>query len=680
MPNSINYQKLANVIRILTIDAIDNAKSGHPGMPLGMADISSVLWLKFLSYNPCNPKWINRDRFIISNGHGSMLLYALLHLTGYNLTINDIKSFRQLHSKTPGHPEYGHTDGVETTTGPLGQGLANAVGMALAEKLLAYEFNQKDYQIINHYTYVFVGDGCLMEGISHEVCSLAGTLQLNKLIVIYDANHISIDGNINNWYTENVKARFEAYNWYVIDNIDGHDINAINHAFSCAKEQSQINSKPILIIFKTIIGYGSPNKANTEGIHGSPVGNLENNLIRKQLNWQHGAFIIPDDIYHEFNQQQRGQELESSWQDLFNQYQIHNPELAKELIRRINHQAITNWQQIIQDGINGIKYDAASIATRKSSQLAINYYAQYLPEILGGSADLTHSNLTKWNNAKQLSINNNFIGNYISYGVREFGMVAISNGVYLYGGFRTFVGTFLMFSEYAKNAMRMASLMQIAPIFIYTHDSIGLGEDGPTHQPIEQLNSLRLTPNMNVWRPCDTVETYVALGHALTMRHTPSAIVLSRQDVMQISRTDDMVSDINKGAYILLQQHNDDNNHNIEILIIATGSEMSLALDVYNILLKDYHYSIQLVSMPSTSVFDLQTNEYKNSIIPKQIPYKIVIEAGSTALWHKYIGNDGLIIGIDSFGESANINDLLQHFGFTTEQIISKILLFIMNK
>ncbi len=659
---SINHDLFANSIRILSADGVEKAKSGHPGMPMGMAEIGATLWLDHLNHNPNNPNWVNRDRFILSNGHGSMLIYSLLHLTGYNLTIDDLKSFRQLNSKTPGHPEYGYTDGVETTTGPLGQGLANAVGMALSEKLLASEFNQENLKIVDHYTYVFLGDGCLMEGISHEACSLAGTLKLGKLIAFYDDNGISIDGEVHAWFNEDVTKRFIAYNWDVVS-IDGHDVNAINQAIIEAKKET---NKPSLIICKTQIGKGSPNKVGKEECHGSPLGCSEIELVRKELNWPHTEFVVPNEVYQVSDCKEKGAKLEASWNQLFAEYQAKYPKLASEFQRRNSHQLPDNWSQIINQGIEKAVNKAETIATRKASQNAIEFYAEFLPELFGGSADLTGSNLTKWSKAQNLRPENNFSGNYLSYGVREFGMSAMLNGIYLHGGFRPFGGTFLMFSEYARNSLRMASLMKIAPIFVYTHDSIGVGEDGPTHQPVEQTATLRLIPNMHVWRPCDTVETMVAWGSALSQTTTPSCLIFSRQNLKFIERDQATIKNIGKGGYILKQ-----NSDNPEITIIATGSEVELAVDVYNDLINSGK-SVKLVSMPSTSLFDRQPKTYQNEVLGKS-KYKIAIEAGVSDTWYKYVGLDGLIIGLDSFGESAKAQDLFNHFGFTVDKILNKI-------
>jgi transketolase len=655
--------RISDAIRILSADAVEKAKSGHPGMPMGMAEIGSVLWLKHLRHNPNNPHFTNRDRFILSNGHGSMLLYTLLHLTGYNLTIDDLKSFRQLGSKTPGHPEYGYTEGVETTTGPLGQGLANGVGMAIAEKMLAREFNKPGLEIVDHHTYVFVGDGCLMEGISHEVCSLAGTMGLGKLIVLYDDNGISIDGEVEGWFSENVAKRFEAYNWQVIGPIDGHDRAQIDQAITKAKAE---HTRPSIIICKTQIGKGSPNKVGLEESHGSPLGEAEIELVRKELNWEHETFHVPEKIYEEADCKKSGKELEDKWNDLFRSYKDKHPDLADEFLRRIQHKLPQNFEQIIEDGIKLVNEKKETIATRKASQNAIEFFAKHMPELCGGSADLTGSNLTRWSVAKTSNKENDFTGNYISYGVREFGMSAILNGLYLHGGLKPFGGTFLMFSEYARNSLRMASLMKIAPIFVYTHDSIGLGEDGPTHQAVEQTATLRLIPNMNVWRPCDTVETVSAWGSALSQDKTPSSLIFSRQNLKFIERDDETISAIAKGGYILRS-----NSKKPEIVIIATGSEVELALGAFESLMA-MGKQVQLVSMPSTSVFDKQETTYKQQVIPNSAKI-IAIEAGVTDVWYKYVGTNGLVIGLDRFGESAPAKDLFSHFGFTHAKILERI-------
>ncbi len=659
----IDYTLLANSLRMLSVDSVERAKSGHPGMPMGMAEIGVVLWRKHLTHNPNNPNWVNRDRFILSNGHGSMLIYSLLHLTGYNLTIEDLKNFRQLKSKTPGHPEFGYTDGVETTTGPLGQGLANAVGMALAEKILADQFNKPNFNIVDHYTYVFVGDGCLMEGISHEVCSLAGTLKLNKLIVLYDDNGISIDGEVEGWFNENVAKRFESYDWQVIANVDGHNILQIDNAINRAKQEME---RPTIIICKTNIGKGSPNKAGKEESHGSPLGTNEVELVRKELNWTYPPFVVPDKVYEEMNCKKTGQEKEDEWNELFKKYQSEYFDFAQEFTRRKNRVLPDNWQEIVDNGIIKTLEKKESIATRKASQNALEYYARYLPELVGGSADLTGSNLTKWSFAITADKDNDFIGNYYSFGVREFGMSAMLNGMYLYGGIKPFAGTFLTFSDYARNALRLAALMKIAPIFVYTHDSIGLGEDGPTHQPVEHFAALRLIPNMHVWRPCDTVETMIAWSSALSQLNSPSSLIFSRQNLQYIERDSSQIIDIFKGGYILRN-----NADVVDILIIATGSEVELALEVYQQLVANGK-KVQLISMPSTSIFDKQELSYKKKVLPNAT-YKIAIEMGVSDFWFKYVGLDGLIIGLDKFGESAKAQDLFEYFGFTVEKVLKRI-------
>jgi transketolase len=655
---------MANAIRMLAVDSIEKSKSGHPGAPMGMAEMGAVLWRGHMRHNPLNPNWLNRDRFILSNGHASMLQYSLLHLTGYDLSINDLQNFRQFHSKTPGHPEYGYTQGVETTTGPLGQGISNAVGMALAEKLLAHEFNRDNLAIVDHYTYAFAGDGCLMEGISHEVCSLAGTWGLGKLIVFYDDNGISIDGEVEEWFNEDIKARFSSYNWQVIDAIDGHNIEQLNDAITQAKANL---TQPSLIICRTIIGKGSPNKAGKEECHGAPLGSNETELVRASLNWNYAPFEIPQPIYNDFSCHKTGQEYEANWQQIFDNYQAQYPELASEFLRRSQHQLPQNWNNIVSDAIKLANQQQATIATRKASQNAIEYYAQFLPEFLGGSADLTGSNLTKWSKATSLAEHNHFTGNYVSYGVREFGMSAIMNGSYLHGGLRPFGGTFLMFSEYARNALRMASLMKIAPIFVYTHDSIGLGEDGPTHQPVEQLASLRVIPNMNVWRPCDSVETMVAWGSAIEHTTTPSCLVFSRQNLQFMPRNEEQLALIKTGGYILV-----DGGTDPDYCLIATGSEVELAVQVAQYLSQHQAKTVRVVSMPSTNVFDRQSQEYKASVLggSKQL---VAIEAGVSDSWYKYVGLDGIIIGMDSFGESAPANKLFAHFGFTVEGVLAKL-------
>lgn len=654
---------LANAIRMLAAEGVEKAKSGHPGAPMGMAELGVALWRDEMRHNPINPSWFNRDRFVLSNGHASMFQYALLHLTGYNLSIEELKNFRQLDSKTPGHPEYGYAPGVETTTGPLGQGIANAVGMALAEKLMAKEFNRDGYAIVDHYTYAIVGDGCLMEGISHEVCSLAGTLGLGKLIVFYDDNNISIDGEVHNWYSENVAKRFEAYNWHVVETIDGHDVDAIKNAIHQAKS---IHNRPSIIICKTTIGKGSPNKAGKEECHGAPLGASELELVKKELGWTYAPFEIPREVYAEFDCKSKGMNAENSWNQLFTEYQSRHPQLAAEFVRRMEHKLPEDWSGIVKVAIKAANDKQETIASRKASQNAIEFYAEHLPEFFGGSADLTGSNLTRWTKATTLDENNSHTGNYISYGVREFGMAAIMNGVFLHGGYRVFGGTFLMFSEYARNALRMASLMKIAPIFVFTHDSIGLGEDGPTHQPVEQIATLRLIPNMIVWRPCDTVETMVAWADAIGRNKSPSSLIFSRQNLKFIERSQTQIDNIAKGGYILL-----DGGKTPDYSIIATGSEVELALNVAA-KLSEENLKVRVVSMPSTSVFDQQDQSYRDEVLggAKKM---VAIEAGVSDVWYKYVGRDGVVVGLDTFGESAPAAKLFDHFGFTVDKIIARL-------
>ncbi|CAL4319075.1 transketolase [Buchnera aphidicola] len=659
-------RELANAIRILSIDAVQNAKSGHPGMPMGMADIAEVLWRNFLKHSPMNPNWCDRDRFVLSNGHGSMLLYSLLHLTGYDVSIDDIKNFRKIDSKTPGHPEIGETPGVEITTGPLGQGLANAVGMAIAERTLSSYFNRPNYNIVDHYTWVFVGDGCLMEGISHEVCSLAGTLKLGKLIVFYDNNGISIDGKISNWFTDDTVMRFKSYNWHVIDQVDGHDANAIQNSIEKAKS---IQNQPSIIICNTIIGFGSPNKSGTADSHGAPLGDEEINLTRKALNWKYLPFEIPDKIYHAWNCVKKGLELEENWNKNFNLYQSQYPELAIEYLRRIKRQLPKKWTTKTQDYILNLQNNPQNIASRSASQNTIEKFSEFLPELIGGSADLSPSNLTKC--SRSSSIVENFSGNYIHYGVREFGMTAIANGISHHGGFIPYTATFLMFVEYARNAVRMAALMNTKHIFVYTHDSIGLGEDGPTHQPIEQLANLRMTPNIDVWRPSDQVETAVAWKHAIDKKSGPTALILSRQNLFQLPRNNAQVKNICYGAYILY-----DSNRPIDVIFISTGSELQITLIAAK-KIASLGYSVRVVSMPSNNVFDRQNIHYKESILPSYVTKRIAVEASIKDFWYKYVGMEGLIIGMEKFGKSASEEVLFKKFGFTVDNIVhqSKILL-----
>ncbi len=653
--------ELANAIRVLAMDAVEKAKSGHPGAPMGMAEIAEVLWNHHLRHNPANPKWPDRDRFVLSNGHGSMLLYALLHLTGYDVTMEDLKQFRQLHSKTPGHPEYGYTPGVETTTGPLGQGISNAVGMALAEKILAHEFNRPGFDIVNHYTYVFMGDGCMMEGISHEACSLAGTWKLNKLIAIWDDNGISIDGHVEHWFTDDTCKRFEAYGWNVIPNVDGHDFAAVDAAIQQAKQSTD---RPTLIQCKTIIGKGSPNKAGTHDVHGAALGHEEVEATRRHLGWNYPPFEIPQDVYDGWDARTKGAGLERLWNNKFAEYEKAYPKEAAEFRRRMAGELPANWAEHVKAAIAAVNAKGESVATRKASQIAINALAPVLPEFVGGSADLTGSNLTNWTGCHPIRHGNP--GNYISYGVREFGMAAIMNGMALHGGLLPFGGTFLMFSEYSRNAIRMAALMKQRVIHVFTHDSIGLGEDGPTHQPIEQTATLRLMPNMSVWRPCDTVETMVAWAKAVERRDGPTSLILSRQNLPFIRRTGEQIALIEKGAYVL-----SDCEGTPQVVLIATGSEVELALKAQQAL-QEEGIRARVVSMPSTDAFDRQDVAYRDEVLPPGVK-RVAIEAGATGLWWKYVGCDGAVVGIDRFGESAPAGVLFQEFGFTVEKVVATV-------
>ena len=650
--------QLANAIRFLSADAIQKANSGHPGAPMGMAEMAEVLWTKFLHHNPANPKFYNRDRFILSNGHASMLLYSLLHLTGYKLSIEDLKNFRQLHSKTPGHPEYGYTDGVETTTGPLGQGIANAVGMALAEKILAAEFNKDGLNIVDHYTYVFLGDGCLMEGVSHEACSLAGTLGLGKLIVLYDDNNISIDGKVDGWFTENIPQRFESYGWHVVPNVNGHDTAAIQAAIEAARAET---GKPSIICCKTLIGKGSANKEGSHKTHGAPLGAEEIAATRQHLGWNYAPFEVPADVYAAWNAVEQGAKLEAEWNALFAQYQAHYPELAAEFTRRMAGELPANFDAHIQAALAETAQKAEKIATRKASQNSIEVLAKVLPELVGGSADLTPSNLTDWSGS--VAVTKNGGGNYIHYGVREFGMAAILNGMALHGGVRPFGATFLMFSEYARNALRMASLMKINPVFVFTHDSIGLGEDGPTHQPVEQTATLRLIPNMDVWRPCDTAESLIAWAEAVKASDHPSCLIFSRQNLPCISRDADTTDAIARGGYCLKEA-----DGKAQAVIIATGSEVELALNAQKAL-AEQGIAVRVVSMPCTNVFERQPAAYRAQVLPADLP-KVAVEAGVSDGWYKYVGSNGKVIGLDRFGESAPADELFKLFGFTVDNVV----------
>ncbi|MFA0114264.1 transketolase [Vibrio sp. 10N.261.46.E11] len=651
---------LANAIRALSMDGVQQANSGHPGAPMGMADIAEVLWRGHLNHNPANPEWADRDRFILSNGHGSMLIYSLLHLAGYELSIEDLKNFRQLHSKTPGHPEYGYAPGIETTTGPLGQGITNAVGMAMAEKALAAQFNKEGHDIVDHFTYAFMGDGCLMEGISHEACSLAGTLGLGKLIAFWDDNGISIDGEVEGWFSDDTPKRFEAYGWHVIPAVDGHDADAINAAIEAAKA----DPRPTLICTKTIIGFGSPNKAGTHDCHGAPLGADEITATKAALGWEHGPFEIPADIAAEWNAKEAGAAKEAAWSAKFDAYAAAHPELAAEFKRRTNGDLPAEWEEKANAIIADLQANPANIASRKASQNALEAFGAMLPEFMGGSADLAPSNLTMWSGSKSLEANN-FSGNYIHYGVREFGMTAIMNGIALHGGFVPYGATFLMFMEYARNAMRMAALMKVQNIQVYTHDSIGLGEDGPTHQPVEQIASLRLTPNMSTWRPCDQVESAVAWKLAIERKDGPSALIFSRQNLAQQDRGAEQVANIAKGGYILK-----DCAGKPELIIIATGSEVELAVEAAAQLTAEGK-AVRVVSMPATDAFDKQDAEYRESVLPSDVTARIAVEAGIADFWYKYVGFGGKIIGMTTFGESAPAGELFKMFGFTTENVVN---------
>lgn len=667
MTPPLSHRELATVLRILSIDIVQKAKSGHPGAPLGLADIAEVLWRGFLKHNPNDPNWPDRDRFVLSNGHASALLYSLLHLTGYPITLNDLKHFRQLHSKTPGHPENGLTVGVETTTGPLGQGLANAVGMAIAEKTLAAQFNQPNHIIVDHYTYAFCGDGDIMEGISHEVCSLAGTLKLGKLIVCYDDNGISIDGDVKGWFTDNTTERFKSYNWHVIPDVDGHNATAIKAAIDAARE---VKDKPSLIICKTVIGFGSPNKAGSHDIHGAPLGEKEIQNTRQLLNWQKPAFDIPKACYEAWDARGKGEKAQADWNQKFAEYEMLYPQLAKEFKRRIAGKLPERWSSLTNDFVKVLQEKPANIASRKASQNTIEILGQTLPELLGGSADLAPSNLTTWSGS--VPVNEKPSGNYIHYGVREFGMSAIMNGITLHRGFISFGATFLVFMEYALAAVRIAALSGIRSLFVYTHDSIGLGEDGSTHQPVEQLAVLRFLPNIHTWRPCDQVETAIAWKSGVEREDGPSALVFSRQNLIQQPRDQDQIANAYRGGYILK-----DCKGKPDLIIMATGSEVSLAMQAAEKLTED-HYKIRVVSMPCTELFDEQDNAYKESVLPSTIMTRMAIEAASADFWYKYVGlTGGCIIGMNSYGESGSAEDLFEYFGFTVANVVkqAKILL-----
>ncbi|WP_394205159.1 transketolase [Shewanella waksmanii] len=655
-------KELANAIRVLSMDAIQKANSGHPGAPMGMADIAEVLWNDFLKHNPNNPNWVDRDRFILSNGHGSMLIYSLLHLTGYELPMSELKQFRQLHSKTPGHPEYGYTPGVETTTGPLGAGISNAVGMAIAEKTLAAQFNRPGHDIVDHNTYCFLGDGCLMEGISHEACSLAGTLGLGKLIAFWDDNGISIDGHVEGWFTDDTPKRFESYGWHVIANVDGHDSDAIRAAIEEAKS---VTDKPTMICCKTVIGFGSPNKSGSHDCHGAPLGADEIKAAREFLGWSHGEFEIPANVYEGWDAKTAGAANESAWNEKFAAYEAAFPELAAEYKRRvITGELPADFEAKAQAFIQECQDKAEGIASRKASQNAIGAFGAILPELMGGSADLAGSNLTLWSGSK--GIQDDPAGNYIYHGVREFGMSGIMNGVSLHGGFINYGATFMMFMEYARNAVRMSALMGIQNIFVYTHDSIGQGEDGPTHQPVEQLANLRMTPNMTVWRPCDAAETAVAWKSAIERRDAPTSLVFSRQGLPAQARNAEQLANVAKGGYII-----SDCAGTPDLILIATGSEVQLALDSAAAL-TEQGKQVRVVSMPSTNVFDKQDEQYRQSVLPSSVTKRVAIEAAHVDYWHKYVGFDGAVVGMTTFGESAPGGELMKHFGFTVDNVVAK--------
>ena len=656
------FKNLTSAIRALAMDAVQKANSGHPGMPMGMAEIAEVLWIHHMRHNPTNPDWFDRDRFVLSNGHGSMLIYALLHLTGYDLPMEEIKRFRQLHSKTPGHPEYGYTPGVETTTGPLGQGITNAVGMALAEKILAAEFNRPGFDIVNHHTYVFLGDGCLMEGISHEACSLAGTLGLGKLICFYDDNGISIDGEVEGWFTDDTPKRFEAYGWHVVPNVNGHDPVAIEAAIEEAKKAGD---KPTMICCKTVIGLGSPNMANTHSVHGAALGDAEIAAARPHIGWNYPPFEIPQDVYDVWDGKEKGKKLEAEWASKFAEYSQKYATEAAEFSRRMANELPANWQSHIDGVINQVNAKEETIASRKASQNAIEGLAPILPEMIGGSADLAGSNLTIWSGSKGVSHDTG--GNYVYYGVREFGMSAMMNGMSLHGGIIPYGATFLMFSEYARNALRMAALMKIRCLFVFTHDSIGLGEDGPTHQPVEQIATLRHIPNMDVWRPCDTVESTVCWALSVERKGGPSVLIFSRQNLPFQKRDAGTIKQIDKGGYVLSEAA----GGKPQAIIIATGSEVGLAMDAQKAL-ADVGVKVRVVSMPCTNVFDRQDQAYKDSVLLPGVN-RVAVEAGVTDTWRKYVGLDGDVVGIDTFGESAPAGELFKHFGFTVENVVNKV-------
>ncbi|MBN5370575.1 transketolase, partial [Serratia marcescens] len=654
-------KELANAIRALSMDAVQKANSGHPGAPMGMADIAEVLWRDYLNHNPTNPHWADRDRFVLSNGHGSMLIYSLLHLTGYDLPMRELENFRQLHSKTPGHPEYGYTPGVETTTGPLGQGIANAVGFAIAERTLAAQFNRPGHDIVDHHTYAFMGDGCMMEGISHEVCSLAGTLKLGKLTAFYDDNGISIDGHVDGWFTDDTALRFEAYGWHVVRNVDGHNPDAIKAAI---EEARKVTDKPSLLMCKTVIGFGSPNKAGTHDVHGAALGAAEVAATREALGWKYAAFEIPQDIYAQWDAKEAGQAKEAAWNDKFAAYARAFPEQAAEFKRRMNGELPADWKADAKAFVEKLQANPANIASRKASQNALEAFGKVLPEFLGGSADLAPSNLTLWSGSKALNVDP--AGNYIHYGVREFGMTAITNGIALHGGFLPYSATFLMFVEYARNAVRMAALMKLRNVFVYTHDSIGLGEDGPTHQPVEQLASLRVTPNMSTWRPCDQVESAVAWQYGIERNDGPTTLVFSRQNLTQQPRTAEQLANVYRGGYVLK-----DCAGTPDVILIATGSEVGITVEAADKLTAAGR-QVRVVSMPSTDAFDKQDAAYRESVLPAAVTARVAVEAGIADYWYKYVGLNGAIVGMTTFGESAPAEQLFAEFGFTVDNVVAK--------
>ncbi|EPK5931678.1 transketolase [Serratia marcescens] len=654
-------KELANAIRALSMDAVQKANSGHPGAPMGMADIAEVLWRDYLNHNPTNPHWADRDRFVLSNGHGSMLIYSLLHLTGYDLPMRELENFRQLHSKTPGHPEYGYTPGVETTTGPLGQGIANAVGFAIAERTLAAQFNRPGHDIVDHHTYAFMGDGCMMEGISHEVCSLAGTLKLGKLTAFYDDNGISIDGHVDGWFTDDTALRFEAYGWHVVRNVDGHNPDAIKAAI---EEARKVTDKPSLLMCKTVIGFGSPNKAGTHDVHGAALGAAEVAATRERLGWKYAAFEIPQDIYAQWDAKEAGQAKEAAWNDKFAAYARAFPELAAEFKRRMNGELPADWKADARAFVEKLQANPANIASRKASQNALEAFGKVLPEFLGGSADLAPSNLTMWSGSKALNVDP--AGNYIHYGVREFGMTAITNGIALHGGFLPYSATFLMFVEYARNAVRMAALMKLRNVFVYTHDSIGLGEDGPTHQPVEQLASLRVTPNMSTWRPCDQVESAVAWQYGIERNDGPTTLVFSRQNLTQQPRSAEQLANVYRGGYVLK-----DCAGTPDVILIATGSEVGITVEAADKLTAAGR-KVRVVSMPSTDAFDKQDAAYRESVLPAAVTARVAVEAGIADYWYKYVGLNGAIVGMTTFGESAPAEQLFAEFGFTVDNVVAK--------